>query len=330
MASSSTSAVVTALVGNSVVAVLKLGAFFLTGSGAMLSEAFHTIADVFNQGLLYLGIRRSERPADSVFAYGYGGERYFFALMSAVGIFLLGCGVTLYHGIHSLLHPPELEFSIWVFVVLGISFVIDAWVFMKALDAVKEQMGDRDVSSFLKSITDPTALAVLLEDLAACIGVLIALVAILLSQWTENPVWDSIGSIVIGLMMGLIAVWLGYQNRVLVLGRRIPEEVRNNSIEYLLSQPSVKKVSAVQSRVIGSGDFKLKAEVDFDGEYMAESLSPWVLEQAPGLQEKAACQAFTAEFGERMMGLLAAEVDRLERELRKRHPELKHLDLEAD
>ena len=221
MASSSTSAVVTALIGNSIVAVLKFGAFFVTGSGAMLSEAFHTLADVFNQGLLYLGIRRSERPADAIFAYGYGGERYFFALLSAVGIFILGCGVTIYHGIHSLLHPPELQFSIWVFVVLGISFAIDGWVFLKALRIVREQMGERDLSSFLKSNTDPTAVAVLLEDLAACIGVLIALFAIGLSQWTENPVWDSIGSIVIGVMMGMIAVWLGYQNRLLVLGRRI-------------------------------------------------------------------------------------------------------------
>ncbi len=330
MASTSTGAVVSALIGNSVVALLKFGAFFATGSGAMLSEAFHTLADVFNQALLYLGIRRSERPADAMFAYGYGGERYFFALLSAVGIFLLGCGVTLYHGIHSLLHPPELQHSVWVFVVLAISFAIDAWVFRQALIAVREQMGERDVKSFLKSITDPTALAVLLEDFAACIGVLIALVAIGLSQWTGDPMWDSIGSILIAGMMGLIAVWLGYQNRVLVLGRRIPAEVRNSAVQFLMEQGSVKKVSAVQSRVIGSGNFKLKAEVDFDGEVLGQDLGAWVLERAPGLKERADCDAFASEFGERMMVLLAMEVNRLEAELRKRHPELKHLDLEAD
>jgi zinc transporter 9 len=117
---------------------------------------------------------------------------------------------------------------------------------------------------------------------------------------------------------------------VLVLGRRIPEEVRDNAVGYLLSQPSVQQVSAVQSRVIGSGDFKLKAEVDFNGEHLAQSLSPWVFERVPSLTDQEACNAFTAEFGERLMELLAREVDRLEGELRSRHPELKHLDLEAD
>ena len=92
----------------------------------------------------------------------------------------------------------------------------------------------------------------------------------------------------------------------------------------------MQKVSAVQSRVIGSGDFTLKAEVDFNGEFLAQTLSSWVAERVPSLTDKEACSTFAAEFGERLMELLASEVNRLEAELRRRHPELKHLDLEAD
>jgi zinc transporter 9 len=294
MAATSTGAVLAALVGNSVIAVLKLAAFAVSGSGTMFSEALHTLADVANQALLYVGIRRSQRRPDALFPYGYGGERYFFSLLSAVGIFVLGCGVTVYHGVHTLLHPPELSIDAWIFVVLGISFLVDAFVFQKALAAVRAQMGGRGVRAFARSITDPTALAVLFEDLAACLGVLIAVACIALSQWTGDPVWDSVGSILIGVMMGAIAVWLGYQNRILILGRAIPDETRLATLEYLAAQPSIGSVHAVQSRVIGAADYRLKADVRFDGRALGD------------------------------------EVDRLERELQARHPELRHLDFEVD
>ena len=310
--------------------VLKFIAFFFSGSGAMLSEAFHTLADTANQALIFLGIRRSEKPANQLFGYGYGAERYFYSLLSAMGIFVLGCGVTLYHGIHTLLHPPELTISWWIFAVLGISFVVDGFVFFLALKAVKAQMGGRPVGVFLESITDPTAVSVLLEDLAACFGVLFALVGIALSHWTGNPVFDSIGSILIGLMLGGIAVWIGYQNRTLILGRTIPKDVRRDVVDYLNAQATVESVSGVKSRVVGADRYKLKAEVDFDGRELGQRLGGWVEERAPELRGTEACTAFAGEFGERMMRLLGEEVDRLEGEIRELHPELEFLDFEAD
>ena len=109
MAGSSQRAVVAAILGITIVTIAKFGAFFVTGSGALLSEGIHTSADLLNQILLFVGIKRSNRQADRAFPYGYGAERYVWALMSAVGIFFLGCGVTVYHGIESLLHPHELS-----------------------------------------------------------------------------------------------------------------------------------------------------------------------------------------------------------------------------
>ena len=104
MAGSGKSAVLQALIGNGILTVIKFVAFVMSGSGAMMSEAVHSFADTANQALLFIGVKRSMRPADETFAYGYGADRFVFALMSAMGIFILGCGVTIYHGVHSLLH----------------------------------------------------------------------------------------------------------------------------------------------------------------------------------------------------------------------------------
>jgi len=331
MAASSTSAVLAALIGNAFLTVLKFTVWTFSGSGAMFSEAIHTLADTSNQALLLIGIRRSERPAGPMFAYGYGAERYLFAILSAVGIFVLGCGVTVYHGVHSYLHPPEeLTIAWWLFAVLGISFLVDGFVFIKALRAVRGQMGGRSVRSFLRSITDPTAFAVLLEDFAACVGVLIALAGIVLAMLTNNTRWDALASILIGLMLGGIAIWIALQNRTLLVGRRMPPEIRESVLAYMESQPSVERVVDMRSRVMGANHFKMACDVDFNGRFLGQRLGPWVHERAGELESAEACEQFASEFGERVIDQLSLEVDRLEEELRKIHPELEHLDLEAD
>lgn len=330
MAANNTGAVVSALVANSFLTVLKFAAFAVSGSGAMLSEGFHSLADTANQGLLFVGIRRSERPADEMFRYGRGGERYLFALLSAVGVFVLGCGVTVYHGVSTLLHPHELDIAWWLYVVLGVSFAVDLFVLLKAWKAVKADKGNKTVREFLDHNTDPTAVAVLLEDGAACLGILFALLGILLYEATGNPLWDSLASITIGGMLGLIAVVLGVQNSRLILGRRIPLEVRESALAYLRAQDSVVAVAEVQSRVLGAGTFKLKAQVDFDGRALGRPLAPWVSEHLPTGGDAGAIETFSAEFGEQVMERLAAEVDRIESDLQERHPQLKQLDFEAD
>jgi hypothetical protein len=112
--------------------LIKFMAFFLSGSGAMLSEAIHSAADTGNQVLLFLGLKRASRERDEEFHYGYGGERFIFGILSAAGIFFVGCGVTVYHGITSLLHPHQPEIGPVTFVVLGVSFLIEGGVLFKA------------------------------------------------------------------------------------------------------------------------------------------------------------------------------------------------------
>lgn len=324
MAASSKGAVVGALAGNGALTLVKGVAFLASGSGAMLSEAIHSAADTANQFLLFVGMRRSERAADTLFHYGYGGERYLYALLSAVGIFVLGCGVTVYHGVHNLLDPPTLTFSWLTIGVLGVSFLVEGAVFLGALRAASAKKGDHSLLGYLRSTTDPTVAAVLLEDAVACLGVLVAAAGILLSRWTGDPTWDALGAITIGLLLGVVAVWLGIKNRTLLLGPSIPKPEQAAMRALLLEQDTVLGVRQVRSRILGADVFRFDAEIDFDGRALARR----VLARAES--EGGSIDLDPEELGERVVDELGREIDRLEALLRERHPGLAHVDLEAD
>ncbi|MCA8913878.1 MAG: cation diffusion facilitator family transporter [Planctomycetes bacterium] len=328
--SDSKSAVFSALIVNIIVTVLKFFAFAVSGSGSMFAEAMHTLADSGNQALLFIGIKRSERPATEMFSYGFGGERFLFALLSAVGIFVLGCGVTVYHGIETLLHPHPLKIGWLDFVILGIGFCLDGFVLLKAIKAINSRRGELSFMKFLRTTDDPTIAAVLLEDGVACFGVIIALIGILLAYFLHMPVFDALGSIFIGGLLGFIAVWLGYKNRGLMLGRAIPPEMQKQALEFINSQPSVDRVRHIQSRVVGADTYTLKAEIDWNGNWFGEQQLDWVHKHEVDLSDTGAAKSFAAEFGERITTAIAREVDRLEVELQKLIPELKFLDFEGD
>ena len=330
-AGGSTTAVVMALVGNSFLTVLKFVTFLFSGSGAMLSESVHSLADTANQALLYIGIRKSERPANAMFHYGFGGERFFYALMSAVGIFVLGCGISAYHGIHTLLHPPELSVGWSTWVVLAIALVVDGVVMGKAIQAVNSMRGDEPFMSFIRTTSDPTVTAVLLEDGVACLGVLVAALGIFLSMQTGNPVYDSLATLSIAAMLGFVAIWLGYKNRILILGPAIPPEVEEATVRFLEEQESIDRVHMVKSRVVGAGQFRFKAEVDWNGRALAAREEEWALEKlAAAGDDPEAQRALLHDLGERITDSVGREVDRIERELAERHPELTYVDLESD
>lgn len=326
----SKSAVIAALGVNSFLTLMKFIAFGISGSGSMFAEAMHTLADTGNQLLLFIGIKRSERPATEMFSYGFGGERFLFALLSAVGIFVLGCGVTVYHGVSTLLDPHRLTIGWFDFVILGLGFLLDGWVLTKAFKAINSRRGDVPFIKFLRNTDDPTIAAVLLEDGVACLGILIALSGILLSYFTGMPVFDALGSIFIGGLLGLIAVWLGYMNRGLILGRAIPPEMQARALAFLNEQPSVDRVRRIQSRVVGADTYTLKAEIDWNGHWYGEQQLKWVHEHEVDLADAEAARGFATEFGERITTAIAREVDRLEVELQKQIPELKFLDFEGD
>lgn len=257
---SSKDVVVRAMIGNSAITVLKTLAWLKTGSSAMLSEAIHSLVDTGNQGLLILGLRQAAGVPDKKHQYGYGRAAYFWSLISALGIFWLGAGVTITHGVQSLLHPPEelvLSWEVWT--VLGASFMIDGWVLRRA---VQELMSTKPPGMSLyqhfRRIKDPFMMAVLLEDMSACTGVLMAVAGIGATHVTGNPLWDSIASISIGALLGGVAVTLIRLNQRYLLGQSVEPEIEKGIRELLLSRPSIDNVYAVQSQWVGPSTFSYK------------------------------------------------------------------------
>jgi len=327
---SSKTAVLSAVLGNSVLTVLKVGAWLVSGSGAMLAEAVHSFADAANQALLWAGMNRSQRPADQRFHYGYGGEQFLFALLAAVGIFVLGCGVTVYHGVHAVMHPQELEVGWLTFGVLGFSLILDGWVLSTAYRAIHAQKGSQSLRTFLKKTTDPSVVAVFLEDAVATAGVIVAMVCIGIAHWTGDARWDGFGSILIGLMMGGIAIRLGVMNRDLLLGHALEPSREQEVLACLEQEEAVEAVRGLKTRVLASGEFKLQADIDFDGRVLGARLAEWAGVQCPEGRTGEDWNAFCSEFGEEMTTLLAQEVDQIEERLRARFPELVFMDLETD
>lgn len=329
-ASGSKTAVMTAIGGNFMVMVAKFTAFVFTGSGAMLSEGIHTFADLLNQILLMVGIVRSDRQPDDVAEYGYRAERYVWALISAVGIFFLGCGVTIYHGISSLMHPHELDHIWWAVGVLIFSFALEAWVLAVAVKAVLREAADKPFFKYLRHEADPATAAVVLEDFAACLGILIALGAIVLALLTENPIWDALGSIFIGVLLGLIAIWLIARNSKLLIGVSVPLAIRDQVLSIIKQNPAVEEVVDLKTRILDTQTFRIKADVRFDGEALANKLESQLDDAYAGIRNIHDFRKFAREYADDVVELLAGEIDAIEKRIRQEIPEAKHLDLEAE
>ena len=337
MASGSAKAVYAAIGANSVITVAKLGAFIFTGSGAMLSEGIHSFADVVNQSLLAMGIKKAEKGADKDHPYGYGRDTFVWAMISAVGIFFLGCGFTLYHGIHSLMHPETVAITD-IKVALGVlifSFLLESWTLLVAYKEVKRAADEIGMTfaEYLNKGPDPMAVAVLLEDAAAVTGVVLASICIGLFVVTGNPVWDAIGSIVIALLLGVVAVFLVIKNRRALLGQSVTVELQEGVLSVLQRDDTVQAVHDVKATVMSAESFRFKAEIDFDGAMVAEH---WLSGQdrnqlyADATADRDAFDRFLLSYGEAITTALGDEIDRIERTIRAEVPAAKHVDLEVD
>eukprot|EP00008_Paramoeba_atlantica_P015654 CAMPEP_0201476448 /NCGR_PEP_ID=MMETSP0151_2-20130828/1645_1 /ASSEMBLY_ACC=CAM_ASM_000257 /TAXON_ID=200890 /ORGANISM="Paramoeba atlantica, Strain 621/1 / CCAP 1560/9" /LENGTH=546 /DNA_ID=CAMNT_0047856805 /DNA_START=80 /DNA_END=1720 /DNA_ORIENTATION=- len=327
--------VLVAIVGNMLVTASKSVAFFVTGSASMLSEAIHSFADVGNQMFLAVGIRRSQKSPDSLHPYGYYYERYIWALISGVGIFFLGCGVSIYHGISEILEPNEVQSLSVAYGVLGFAFVVEGLTFLMALSQVRQSATKIGMSlkQYIARGPDPMGVAVLAEDGAAVFGVTIASGCIALAQFTENPIWDGVGSIAIGSIMAVVALFLIQKNREILLGVSIPKEHMNMIIRRLEGEKIVKSVKDVKAVVIGSDSIRFKAEIDFHGSVLAEMYLKRHIELPQLLQSLKTpeqFEGFLLQYGAGLIEELGDEVDRLEEELKRLDPSIRHIDLEVD
>lgn len=324
--------VVAAIGGNAVVTVSKFGAAVVSGSSSMFAEAVHSFADTLNQILLLIGLRRSLKKADETFEYGYGSERFFWALLSAVGVFFVGAGVTAYHGITSLLHPEPVEFSPIVFAVLAFAFLIELYTFSVAARSLRAAHPGAALKERLR-LADPMILAVYLEDAVAVLGVVIAAAAIGATYITGNLLWDAAGSLVIAFLLGLTALALIVKNRVYLLGRALPTELQEEVIAMLEADPAIEKVVDFKSTMLGWGVYRIKCEVEFNGgallreAYKRRSMKRQYEDVREDFEE---FKKFLANYADQIPRLMGKKIDDIEKRLRAKHPSIRHIDIEIN
>jgi len=324
--------VVAAIGGNCFVTLIKFFAASLSGSSSMFSEAVHSTADTVNQLLLLIGLGRSNKKADVAFEYGYGNERFFWALISACCVLFVGAGVTAYKGVSAFQNPHHIEFSPTIFVVLVFSLIIEFYTFLLAARTLKR---DFPALPWLERLAraDPATLSVFLEDAVAVIGILVAGVSLVLSYYTGDTMWDALGSTVIGVLLGIVAITLIIKNRSYLIGRALPAARQEEVIEFLLKEPAIEKVIDFKSISVAFGVYRIKCEVEFNGSallreaYRNQTLRDQY-EEVHG--DFDAFVRFCADYADRIPRLIGKKIDDIEGRIRKEFPGIRHIDIEIN
>jgi cation diffusion facilitator family transporter len=271
----STLTVVLALLVNLAIAVMKAVAGVLTGSAAILSEAAHSVADTFTEGLLLTALRRSERPADRRHPFGYGKERYFWSLLAAVSIFASGAMFAFYEGFHTVFGEPEEQTRPLVgYIVLGLAFALESISWTQAFRQVRSESAAHGHGfwDFLRMSDDPTVKTVFFEDSAALIGLVLAFLGLGLHQLTGSSLWDGLASLAIGVLLALVAYILARTNKGLLIGRQADPVMVKAIWRQLAEVPEVDAVVDVLTMLIGTDRVLLCARLDFDDSLTAHEL----------------------------------------------------------
>jgi cation diffusion facilitator family transporter len=296
MGTESRTAIFAAIAGNLAIAVTKLTAAFFTGSSAMLSEGIHSLVDTGNGWLLLLGFRKSQKPADATHPFGHGKELYFWSLVVAILIFALGGGMSIYEGVthlsHAKLHDPT-----WNYVVLGVAFVFESISSVFAYKAFRREMAGQGVFKTIRASKDPTSFTVLFEDTAALLGLIVAFLGIFLGHLLQNPYLDGVASIVIGAILAVVAGFLAFESKGLLIGEGVDPQVLASIRSIAGKDPAVREVRKSLTMHFSPTDVLLNLDIRFQGDLKAEEV--------------------------------AAAIDRLEKAIRDQHPEINHIFVEA-
>jgi cation diffusion facilitator family transporter len=259
-----TKAVVAALAANLGIAVSKFVAFLLTGSSSMLAESVHSVADSGNQALLLVGNRRARRAATPKHPFGYGTDRYFYAFMVALVIFCVGSLFALYEGVQKLLHPHELESPIIALVVLVVAIGLEGYSFRTAVVESNRVRGNASWVRFIRRARAPELPVVLLEDFAALLGLVFALLGVGLTWITGSGRWDGVGTVAIGLLLAVVAAVLIMETKSLLIGEAAtPEAVA--SIERAVLGGRVERLIHMRTMHLGPEELLVAAKISFAG-----------------------------------------------------------------
>jgi cation diffusion facilitator family transporter len=252
-----------AITGNTLVAITKFIAAWLTGSSAMLSEAVHSVVDTSNQLLLLHGIHRAEKPPDGSHPLGYGRELYFWSFVVAVLVFALGAGVSIYEGIIHIANPEEAVSPFVAYGVLLVAFLLEGWLTIEAFRDFKKAKGPSGWIQAVRQSKDPPAFIVLLENGAARAGIIAAAIGLMLSQLTGNPFFDGAASIVIGTILAFTALLLAYESKGLLIGEAADPALVDSLHQLACSQAGVVGVGDVLTVHSSPDQITVMMNVDF-------------------------------------------------------------------
>ncbi|MCH2141204.1 MAG: cation diffusion facilitator family transporter [Phycisphaerales bacterium] len=287
-----------ALVGNGLIAITKFVAATITGSAAMMAEGIHSVVDTGNQGLLLHGMRRARRPADARFPFGHGKEIYFWSFVVAIMIFALGSGVSIYEGVHRTMHPEPVNAPIINYIVLGLAAVFEGFAWWFAWKEFRSQMRGRSIRETIHASKDPTTFVVLFEDSAAMLGLFVAAIGLTLGEVMGMPIFDGLASIGIGLILGATAIMLAIRTKSLLIGESAEPGIVADVRQRASAIEAVEAVNEILTLHMGPHYVLLTISLDFRDELPA------------GDVEKA--------------------IDRLTRDIRAAHEDIKRVFIEAE
>ncbi len=257
-------AIVAALGANLAIAASKLVGFFVTGSSSLLAEAVHSFADSGNQVLLLVGGKRARREADERHPFGYGRDRYFYAFVVALVLFTLGSLFALYEGIDKIRHPHALDSAAVAIAILAFAIVAEGFSFRTAIAEARPLKGSVSWPAFIRRATSPELPVVLLEDFAALIGLLLALAGVTLALATGEPVWDGVGTLSIGILLGVVAVVLAVEMKALLIGEAASPEAVDAIRAALVDGRSVLRVIHLKTMHLGPEELLVAAKIAVD------------------------------------------------------------------
>jgi cation diffusion facilitator family transporter len=282
----SVTAIFAAIIGNLLIAVTKFVASYFTGSSAMLSEGIHTVVDTGNGLMMLLGVRNSKKPPDEEHPFGHGRELYFWSLVVAFSIFGIGGGVSIYEGVTHILHPEQIRDPVWNYGVLGFSFVFEGISWYFGWRAFAKMRRGRPVIKAMQESKDPTSFTVVLEDSAALTGLLIAFFGVLLGHELNMPYFDGAASILIGVLLCCVALFLGAESRSLLIGEAVSKDVLHSIRDIAESDPNVEKALKILTIYIGPNDVAVTLELKFKKDITAVELRHAVRRIEKAIREK--------------------------------------------
>lgn len=252
------------MVGNFIIALLKLWGAIDSNSSGLLAEAAHSFADSGNQFILLIGTRLALRPASVSHPFGYGKDRYFWTFLAAVAMFTVGATFSVFQGVSSLTDPGEVLHSNFNYVILAVAAVLEIVALTLALRVTWSELRKKGIWSAIRDTKDPTRYIIVFEDTAALVGIGLAALGLFLAQVYDSAVFDGIAAILIGILLGVIALVLGYESRSLLLGEAVDPESRKQILRSVNGHKQVKQIIELQTMHIGPDSVLVGMELDLD------------------------------------------------------------------